>query len=270
MSENENNEEQKQEEINIEKEEVKEEIKVDENKKDSAKRSEEKGEKKSIAREILEWIICIAVAFVLAIFIKYFIFTPTLVQMSSMYPTIFNNERVFVNRLVRTFKMELNHGDIVTFEAPSYTSETVENVINGNIKAEYYEREGLEWFTYNVLEIGKISYIKRIIGLPGDTIKIEDGKVYLNGILLDEDYLPDGTETYIRENGIKSEFTVPEGYVFAMGDNRTGSQDCRAFGCVPIEKIEGRVVIRIWPLTKFGAINKSTVTKEEVDKYNNR
>ena len=75
--------------------------------------------KKSVPREILEWIVCIAVAFVLAVIIKYFIFTPTLVLQTSMYPTIYSGDRVFVNRLTRTFKLPLERGDIVTLERPS-------------------------------------------------------------------------------------------------------------------------------------------------------
>ena len=251
------------------KEEVKIEIKEDTETKKNTKAKKAKKEKKSWAREALEWVVCIVTAFVLAVFIKYFIFTPTLVQMSSMYPTIFSNERVFLNRLVRTFNMDLNHGDIITFEAPINSEETVKHLLEGNIKAEYYDRKGFSWFTYNVLEINKISYIKRVIGLPGDHIELKDGKVYLNGKELDESsYLPDGTETYGRYDNILCDFIVPEGYVFAMGDNRSGSQDCRAFGCIPKEKVEGRVVFRIWPLTKFGAINKSEITKTEVDEYN--
>ena len=223
---------------------------------------------KSIPREIMEWIGCIVAAFVLAVFIKYFLFTPTLVQMSSMYPTIFSGERVFVNRLIRTFKIALNRGDIITFEAPSSEAST-RNMLEGKVEASYFDRKGFEWFTYNVLEINKISYIKRVIGIAGDHIVIDDGKVYLNDELLDEsNYLPDGTETYIRSNGIKKDFIVPEGYLFVMGDNRPGSQDCRAFGCIPIEKVEGRVVGRIWPLTKFGKITKSNITSDEVNKYN--
>ena len=253
-------------EENLDKKEAKQEEKSNSTKETKSNNKENVEEEKSLVREIVEWIVCIVIAFVLAVFIKYFIFTPTLVQMSSMYPTIFNNERVFVNRLVRTFKLELHHEDIVTFEAP-----TLQEPEAGTNKAQYREKDGFEWFTYNVLEIGKISYIKRIVGLPGDRIKVVEGKVYLNDILLDEsDYLPDGTETYLRDGGVSEEFVVPEGYVFAMGDNRMGSQDCRAFGCIPIEKIEGRVVIRIWPLNKFGQVKKSTITKEQVDEYNTK
>lgn len=231
---------------------------------------DENKEKKSIPREILDWIICIAVAFILAILIKYFIFTPTLVKQTSMFPTIYNDDRVFVNRLVRTFHLPLNRGDIITLEKP--TNEIFDPIqsANGEVKATYYDREGLEWFTYNMLEWDKVSYIKRVIGLPGDHIFISDsGDVYVNDALLDEsEYLPDWTTTphYSGQGGISNDFVVPEGYIFAMGDNRGGSQDCRRFGCVPLEKVEGKVLFRIWPLNRFGAIEKSTFTEEEAQK----
>ncbi len=261
MSENTSNEEVINEKVN--------DIEDNSKKIDKKQKNKKEPEKKSIGREIFEWISCIVIAFALAVFIKFFLFTPTLVQMSSMYPTIFNNERVFVNRLARTLKLELHHDDIITFEAPNEDEDTIRNVLNGNIKAEYTEREGFEWFTYNVLEIDKISYIKRVIGVSGDHIVIEDGKVYRNDALLDESsYLPDGTETNINGNGIKNDFVVPAGYVFCMGDNRAGSKDCRSFGCIPLEKVEGRVVGRIWPLNKFGKVTKSTISKEQVEKYN--
>ncbi len=233
------------------------------NKKDESKREDE-SLLQMIIRETFEWIMCIVIAFALAVTIKYFVFTPTLVKQSSMYPTIFDGERVFVNRLARTFKLQINRGDIITLEAPSGS------ISQDSIRAYYVDYKGAKWFTYEVLEIGKISYIKRVIGIAGDTIKIEDGKVYLNGELLDESaYLPDGTETYISDTltHIKNEFTVPEGYVFAMGDNRSYSRDCRELGCIPIEKVEGKVLFRLWPLSKFGGIKKSDITKEEVDKY---
>jgi len=210
----------------------------------------EKENEKSWLREVLEWVVCITIAFTLAVLIKFFLFTPTLVMQESMTPTILNGERVFINRLVRTFKWDLERGDIITFEAPGAFE-----LPEGEVKAAYKEVEGpINSFLYHVLEIGKTSYIKRVIGLPGEHVEIKGGEVYIDGELLEEEYLPSTTETYIPKGGI-DDFTVPEGYVFAMGDNREGSSDCRLFGCVPIEKVEGRVSIRIWPFNKIGKID---------------
>ncbi len=209
----------------------------------------EKPIKKSIQREIMEWIICIVVAFAFALFIKHFIFTPTLVMQDSMTPTILDGERVLINRLVRTFKMDLHRGDIITFEAPVPMM-----LPEGELKATYYDVDGLmESFFYYVVEAGKTSYIKRVIGLPGDKIKFSKGDVYVNDTLYEEPYLSDTVKT--ERNHIAEEFVVPEGYIFAMGDNRSGSTDCRMFGCIPIEKVEGRVTMRIWPLNKFGGVD---------------
>ena len=214
-------------------------------------KNKEEKVKKSKAREILEWIICIVIAFALALFIKFYIFTPTLVLQESMTPTILNGERVLINRLVRTFNLDLERGDIVTFEAPS-----VNEMANGDITATYYDVDGLmNSFLYYVMESGKTSYIKRVIGLPGDKVEIMGGNVYINDEKIEEDYLPESTKTYIPDGGVPKSFTVPEGYIFAMGDNRAGSSDCRAFGCVPIERVEGKVSLRIWPLNKFGGVD---------------
>ena len=98
----------------------------------------------------------------------------------------------------------------------------------------------------------KISYIKRVIGLPGEHVQIKDGKVYINGEELKEDYLVEGLRT--EANGQFYDFVVPNNTVFAMGDNRTESMDCRSFGCIPLEKIESKVWIRFWPFNKFGKV----------------
>ena len=104
-----------------------------------------------------------------------------------------------------------------------------------------------------MLEVGdKTSYIKRVIGVAGDHIKIEDGKVYLNGKELQEPYLREGIKT---ESDMFTDVTVPEGYIFVMGDNRPHSTDSRSFGCIPLEKVESKVWIRFWPLNKFGKVN---------------
>ena len=102
--------------------------------------------------------------------------------------------------------------------------------------------------------MGKDSYIKRVIALPGEHVKIQDGKVYINGEQLQENYLQPGVVTSAKVEGLE-DFTVPENCVFAMGDNRNHSTDCREFGCIPLEKIESKVAIRIWPLNLWGKVD---------------
>lgn len=210
---------------------------------------------KKIIKEIGGWIICIVIAVILALLIKYFILTPTVVKQESMYPTLEENQRLILNRLGRTFKQMPKRGDIITFEAPTVTYRTEEDTDISNPIAIYEdeERNIFESFSYNVLEIGKTSYIKRVIGLPGDHVQIKNGKVYINEEELKEDYLQSGIVTDDAE-GMFSDIIVPQNTVFAMGDNRNSSVDCRAFGCIPLERIEGKVLIRFWPLNEFGKV----------------
>lgn len=218
-------------------------------------------EKKAIVKEIFEWIYCIIIAVVLALLVRYYLGTPTIVNQTSMVPTFNNNDRLILNRLYRTLKTTPQRGDIITFEAPSVSYLNGEEINQNNLTAIYNnEPEGLfSKFMYNVVEFGKTSYIKRVIGLPGEHIQIKDGKVYINGEELQEDYLPEGTITdSMASDGISGgqflDLIVPEGTVFVMGDNRGHSSDSRRFGCIPYEKIEGKVVLRFWPLNVFGKV----------------
>ena len=108
-------------------------------------------------------------------------------------------------------------------------------------------------FRYYVLEIGKTSYIKRVIGLPGERVQIENGKVFIHGEKLDESYLQEGVVTTSLE-GVFTDITVPKNCLFVMGDNRPQSTDSRRFGCIPLEKIESKVWIRFWPFDLFGKV----------------
>ena len=201
-------------------------------------------------RDKLKWIECIVIAIVLALLIRYYVGTPTVVQMDSMYPTLKQGERLVLNRIPRTRKQLPKRGDIITFEQPSVTYIGEDKVDLSNPVAIYDKvPTNIEW--------GKTSYIKRVIGLPGEHVQIMDGKVYINGEELDESaYLNSNVKTEAY-GGMFTDIVVPEGYVFAMGDNRSVSADCRRFGCIPLEKIEGKVTIRFWPLNKFGTIKKA-------------
>lgn len=210
-------------------------------------------------KDILEWILCIIIAFILALLIKYFIGTPTIVKQSSMYPTLKENQRLILNRWVKTTEQMPERGDIITFEAPSNVRQYVaKEDIDFNYPVAKYENEPTSWwkkFAYYVLEIGKESYIKRVIGLPGEHVQIMNGKVYINGEELQEDYLQKGVITEaVSAEDYYLDVVVPENCVFAMGDNRSKSTDCRHFGCIPLEKIESKVWIRFWPLNLWGEV----------------
>ena len=210
------------------------------------------------AKDIIEWIVCILIAFVLALLIRYFIGTPTIVQQPSMYPTLQSGQRLILNRLVRTTKQMPERGDIITFQAPSKTSFTPSEYDSNNVVARY-EDDPTNWFSkfvFYFLEINKESYIKRVIGLPGDHIQIMNGKVYINDEELNEPYLQENVTTNIDPDEQQFyDLVVPENCVFVMGDNRDHSTDSRSFGCIPLEKIEGKVWIRFWPFNLFGKVD---------------
>ncbi len=201
-------------------------------------------------KEILEWVYCIIIAVVLALLVRYFLGTPTIVKQVSMYPTLVEGQRLILNRWERTTGKNYKKGDIITFEAP--TNKNVES--NENPVASYdYEPKGIFGkFVYYVLELNKTSYIKRVIALEGEHVEIKDGKVYINGEEQKEEYL--SSDVVTSSSGL-TDFIVPEGYIFAMGDNRPRSTDCRAFGCIPVDKVEGVVTLRFWPLNLFGPVD---------------
>ena len=212
-------------------------------------------ETKAKMKDIFEWIYCIVIAVVLALLIRYYVGTPTIVKQSSMYPTFKQNERLILNRIYRTKKTVPQRGEVITFESPSLSYVDPSNADLNNPTAEY-ENEHNGWFSkfvYNVLEIGKTSYIKRVIGLPGEHVQIKDGKVYINGEELEENYLSENVVTESTD-GAFTDVVVPEGTVFVMGDNRGASSDSRRFGCIPYDKIESKVCLRFWPLNRFGVI----------------
>ncbi|MEG2348753.1 MAG: signal peptidase I [Clostridia bacterium] len=204
-----------------------------------------------IFKEIGEWIFCFIIAYVLYLNINYFFGTMSGVKQVSMKPTALEGERLIVQR-PKIFKRQIQHDDIITFEAPSESTKYLnEEVIDDNI-AKYIEYTGLNKFLYNFIGIGKISYIKRVIGIEGDHIQIkEDGQVYRNEGKLIESYTKDKTTNI---NGKYVDVIVPKGCVFVMGDNRLESKDSRFFGCIPINKVNGYVICRVWPFNRLGKV----------------
>lgn len=126
--------------------------------------------KVSTIRNILEWVFCIVIALVIAILFRYYIGTPTMVRKSSMYPTLKEEQRLWLNRWIRNTNAVPDRFDIITFEAPTTTTLT-EKEKEENVTARYEnDPKGIfDKFTYYVLEVNKISYIKRVIGLPRRT-----------------------------------------------------------------------------------------------------
>ena len=208
-------------------------------------------------KEAIEWIICIIIAIILALLFRFYVGVPTVVKNVSMNPTLIEGQRLILNRWVRTTSKMPERGDIVTIEEPDQNKLYIqeEDANFANPVAIYNSPDGgIDGFVYNVLEIGKTSFIKRVIGLPGDHIEIKDGKVYINDTELDEPYLKDNVKTEAVQ-GVFTNIVVPQGTVFVMGDNRGNSTDSRHFGCIPLEKIESKVLVRFWPLNLMGKVN---------------
>lgn len=204
-------------------------------------------------KDILEWVYCIVIALVIAFLIKGLIGTPTVVEQRSMTPTFEPGQRLILNKWSRTIKSEIKRGDVITFEAPINETEIGVDTKNPIAKYNPKPKNIFKKFAYYSLEIGKTSYIKRVIGLPGEHVKIENGKVYINEQELKEEYLNNDVYTDSLE-GAFIDLYVPENCIFALGDNRPQSTDSRRFGCIPLEKIESKVAFRFWPLNVFGGV----------------
>lgn len=208
-------------------------------------------------KNIFEWVICILIALIIVGLIKTFVGFPTVVSGASMDSTLKDKERLWVSKIAIEINKYPEKGDIITFEAPSTAYITKASANLNNPVAIYNEQEQgfFSKFISSLSVFGETSYIKRVIGLPGDHIVIEDGSVYVNEEKLEENYLDPGTVTKSAD-GVFTDVIVPDGHVYVLGDNREVSGDSRRFGCVPIDKIEGKAVLRFWPLNKWSLINK--------------
>lgn len=195
---------------------------------------------------LLEWGYCILIAILLALVIRMYVGTTVEVQQTSMIPTLEQGEKLIIDRRNKKEIYNYERGNLVIFEAPK------EQTVYTTQIAPYQEKKGIwENFVHSVLEIQKTSYVKRLIALPGETVSIQNNQVYINGQVLEENYI---TSNVITEGRTFHKVTVPENCVFVMGDNRQGSLDSRDFGCIPAEKLEGKVWIRLLPFSKIGNI----------------
>ena len=212
-------------------------------------------EENSKSKEIFEWIVCILIALIIVVLIKAFVGFPTVVSGASMDSTLKDKQRLWVSRIGIEIHKYPKRGDIITFEAPSTTYVTKASYNPDDVTAEYKnDSKGIGEKIKSSIDIfGETSFIKRVIGLPGDHVEIKNKSVYLNGQALEEKYLDAGTVTDSAE-GFFLDVVVPDGYVYVLGDNREVSGDSRRFGCIPIDKIEGKAVFRFWPLNKLGTV----------------
>ena len=170
-------------------------------------------------RSAIEWIAIIVGALILALVVKTLVLQAFYIPSSSMEDTLDIGDRVLVNKL--SYHMHAVHrGDIVVFKRPKAESDP-------RVK----------------------DLIKRVIGMPGETIEGRDGHVFVDGRELHESYIKTGTDT----NNL-GKVTIPPGQYFVLGDNRTNSKDSRSFGPIPRSLIVGRAFIRVWPLSSLGLL----------------
>jgi signal peptidase I len=167
------------------------------------------------------WLRDLVFSVLIAVVLIVFIYQPVKVEGTSMMPTLTDQERIFINKFTYRFGLGgIEHGDTVVFWYPQDPSK---------------------------------SYIKRVIGTPGDRIRVEGGQVYVNGQALAENYVPSENRDYSSwRDG--QEQVVPDGKYFVLGDHRNQSSDSRMWGYVPRENIYGKAVFVYWPLDKMGRV----------------
>jgi signal peptidase I len=157
-----------------------------------------------------------ALALLLALFVLIFLFQPFRVDGESMLPRFQDHERIIVNKL--SYRLgEIQRGDVVVF-----------------------------WFPADANK----SFVKRVVGMPGEVVEIQQGRVHINGELLEEDYVPE--EFRLRED--HGPMLVRRGYYYVLGDHRTRSYDSRAWGLVPERYIYGKAVLTYWPPRRVGLV----------------
>ena len=174
--------------------------------------------KRSVVGALMHWLRDLLFSVVLAIIVILFLYQPVKVEGTSMMPTLDDQERIFINKFVYRFHFEkIDRGDTVVFWFPGDPSK---------------------------------SYIKRVIGMPGDRVEVRDGNVILNDHILVEDYVP---QEYRDQSEMRPTTIGPDEY-FVLGDHRSSSNDSRTWGMVPRRYIYGKAVFIYWPLEKMGLL----------------
>jgi len=168
-------------------------------------------------RVLHSWVRDLCISVLISLFIILFVYQPVKVEGGSMEPGLEDQERIFINKLA--YRLEnIERGDVIVFRYPRDTRK---------------------------------NFIKRVIGLPGDRVRVTDGHVYLNGRLVPEPYVP---EEYLDSRSY-SEVRVPADCYYVLGDHRSMSDDSRDFGPVSRNLIYGKAVFGYWPMEKMGVVH---------------
>jgi signal peptidase I len=183
-----------------------------------------------------ELFVLVATAIVLAVLLRTFVAQAFYIPSGSMVPQLEVGDRVVVSRLSYDLH-DPNRGDVVVFDSP-YPTDEDDSPLPVRVGHRVLEAVGLR-------QQSTEEFIKRVIGLPGETVEGRDGGVFVDGREVVEPYLPAGTET-----GEFAPVVVPDDSLFVMGDNRGNSQDSRVFGPIDADTVVGRAVVRVWPLDR--------------------
>lgn len=223
-------------------------------------------EERTGKESVVELVVIVAVALGLALLIQAFIVKPFRIPSASMVPTLQIGQRVLVNRIDGRFGTP-DRFDVVVFKPPLNAGENVCGVQPGD---EYLP--GLNYIDGGDNLLGEKmpcpagvageyseNYIKRVIGLPGDRLKIIKGHAYINDKMLDEPYVNkedscDAPGTFSSDCTFSLNITIPPGQYFMMGDNRNASADSRYWGPVPKENIVGEAFMTYWPPKRIGLL----------------
>jgi len=182
----------------------------------------------------------VLMAFVLALLIRTFLFQAFFIPSPSMVPTLQEGDRVLVNKIPYYFH-DPRRGDIIVFENPNPQAVPDRGLVGGFF---HWLFQGMGF-----QQPENEDFIKRVIGLPGETVEGKNGAVYVNGVKLDEPYLTQKTRPF-------DPVTVPAGKLFVMGDNRGNSLDSRfGLGYVPMDNVIGKAFVKIWPPSRFGLLH---------------
>ena len=202
--------------------------------------AQERGEKADAVRSFWKELpFLIVVALVVAVIIKTFLIQAFFIPSASMHDTLLEGDRVMVNKLAYRFG-EPHRGDVIVFDSPLVAHDQTESFL-GRVVRNVGEALGLS--------TPESALIKRVIALGGETIEIKGNRIYIDGVAIDEPYLtrPVNMDAF-------GPLTIPQGYVFVMGDNRNQSEDGRVFGPIPDSDIIGRAFVRVWPPGRWGGL----------------
>jgi signal peptidase I len=183
----------------------------------------------------------IGIALIVAVVIKTFLFQAFYIPSSSMEDTLQINDRVLVSKVSYTIG-DIEHGDVIVFDDPRGGFEQPDEGALDSVLRNLLESIGLA--------APQSEFIKRVIGMPGDTVEAKDGELLLNGVVRVEPYRKQ-PERPIPDFG---PILVPTNELFVMGDNRFASQDSRFFGTIPIDTVVGHAFVIIWPPSNWSGL----------------